>query len=150
MPKLDLDTIPQTNATGYPAEYADVVQGRWYRRLAPASGLTDFGASHVTLKPGAWSAHRHWHEGEDELVVMLAGEAVLVDDDGEHVLRPGDVAAFPKGDGNGHVLQNRSAADCVFVAIGRPAASDCHYPDIDMHLENGRGFTRKDGAEFGS
>lgn len=148
MPKLDLDTIPQTNATGYPAEYADVVQGRWYRRLAPASGLTDFGASHVTLKPGAWSAHRHWHEGEDELVVMIAGEAVLVDDAGEHVLRPGDVAAFPKGDGNGHVLQNRSDADCVFVAIGRPAASDCHYPDIDMHLANGVGFTRKDGSGF--
>lgn len=148
MPKLDLDTIPQTNATGYPAEYADVVQGRWYRRLAPASGLTDFGASHVTLKPGAWSAHRHWYEGEDELVVMLAGEAVLIDDAGEHVMRPGDVAAFPKGDGNGHVLQNRSDADCVFVAIGRPAASDCHYPDIDMHLANGRGFTRKDGSAF--
>jgi uncharacterized cupin superfamily protein len=148
LPKLDLDTIPQTNATGYPAEYADVVQGRWYRRLAPASGLTDIGASHVTLKPGAWSAHRHWHEGEDELVVMIAGEAVLVDDAGEHVLRPGDVAAFPKGDGNGHVLQNRSDADCVFVAIGRPAASDCHYPDIDMHLANGVGFTRKDGSGF--
>ncbi|MBA4763483.1 cupin domain-containing protein [Sphingomonas sp.] len=148
MPKLDLDTIPQTNATGYPAEYADVVQGRWYRRLAPASGLTDFGASHVTLKPGAWSAQRHWHEGEDELVVMLAGEAVLVDDAGEHVMRPGDVAAFAKGDSNGHVLQNRSDADCVFVAIGRPAASDCHYPDIDMHLGNGVGFRRKDGSGF--
>lgn len=150
MPKLDLDTIPQTNATGYPPEHADVVQGRWYRRLAPATGLTDFGASHVTLKPGAWSAQRHWHEGEDELVVMLAGEAVLVDDAGEYVMRPGDVAAFPKGDGNGHVLQNRSTAECVFVAIGRPAASDCHYPDIDMHLANGAGFRRKDGAEFGS
>ncbi len=148
MPKLDLDTIPQTNATGYPPEYADVVQGRWYRRLAPAAGLTDFGASHVTLKPGAWSAQRHWHQGEDELVVMIAGEAVLVDDAGEHVMRPGDVAAFPKGDGNGHVLQNRSEADCVFVAIGRPAASDCHYPDIDMHLTNGVGFRRKDGSGF--
>ena len=57
LPKLDFDTIPQTNSTGYPEEYADVVQGRWYRRLAPASGITDFGFSHVTLKPGAWSAH---------------------------------------------------------------------------------------------
>ena len=37
MPKLDLDSIPQTNATGYPAEHADPVAGRWYRRLAPAS-----------------------------------------------------------------------------------------------------------------
>ncbi len=148
MPKLDLDAIPQTNATGYPAELAEHVRGRWYRRLAPAGGLTEFGASHVTLEPGAWSSHRHWHEGEDELVVMLAGEAVLVDDGGEHTMHPGEVAAFPAGEANGHVLQNRSDMPCVFVAIGRPAASDCHYPDVDMHLTNGRGFHRKDGSDF--
>lgn len=149
MPKLDLDAIPQTNATGYPAEYADVVKERWYRRLAPASGIADFGASHVVLKPGAWSSQRHWHEGEDELVVMIAGEAVLVDDGGETLMRAGDVAAFPKNDGNGHVLINESAADCVYVAIGRPAATDCHYPDIDMHLFGALGEQRrKDGSEF--
>lgn len=148
MPKLDLDTIPQTNATGYPPEHAGVVQGCWYRRLAPTAGLSDFGASHVTLKPGAWSSQRHWHEGEDELVMMVAGEAVLVDDDGECVMRAGDVAAFAKADGNGHVLQNRSDADCVFVAIGRPSVTECHYPDIDMHLSPGEGFRRKDGSAF--
>ena len=148
MPKLDLDAIPRTNATGYPPQFADKVQGRWYRRLAPPGGLTEFGVSHVTLEPGAWSSQRHWHEGEDELVVMLDGEAVLVDDAGEHIMRPGDVATFPAGEANGHVLQNRSDTPCSFVAIGRPAASDCHYPDIDMHLTNGRGFHRKDGSDF--
>jgi uncharacterized cupin superfamily protein len=148
MPKLDLDQIPQTNATGYPPEFADKVQGRWYRRLAPASGISDFGASHVVLQPGAWSSQRHWHEGEDELVVMLSGEAVLVDDLGRTPMRPGDVAAFPKNDGNGHVLVNESYAECVFVAIGRPSATDCHYPDIDMHLFDGQGFRRKDGSAF--
>lgn len=148
MPKLNLEAIPRTNATGYPPEFAGQVQGRWYRRLAPAGGLTEFGASHVTLEPGAWSSQRHWHEGEDELVVMLTGEAVLVDDAGEHAMHPGDIAAFPAGDANGHVLQNRSDAPCSFVAVGRPAASACHYPDIDMHLTNGRGFHRKDGGAF--
>ena len=148
MPKLDLDSLSQTNATGYPAAYADKVQGRWYRRLALASGVTEFGASHVTLKPGAWSSQRHWHEREDEMVVMLAGEAVLVDDNGRAPMRPGDIAMFPRGDGNAHCLINESDSDCVFVAIGRPAASDCHYPDIDMHLTNGRGFHRKDGSDF--
>ena len=148
MPKLDLDAIPQTNATGYPPVHADKVQGRWYRRMAPASGITDFGYSHVTLKPGAWSSQRHWHEGEDEFVVMLSGEAVLVEDDGEHPMRPGDIAAFPKGQPNGHVLVNRSDADCVFVAVGRPSATDCHYPDVDMHLFDGQGFRHKDGSEF--
>ena len=34
------------------------------------------------LKPGAWSSQRHWHNGEDEFLVMLSGEAVLVEDDG--------------------------------------------------------------------
>ncbi|MBR0552069.1 cupin domain-containing protein [Stakelama marina] len=147
MPKLDLDTIPQSNATGYPGDYALPVQGRWYRRLAPASGIDDFGVSHVVLKPGAWSSQRHWHEGEDEFVVMLSGEAVLVDDAGETVMLPGDCAAFPKGDGNGHVLQNRSGADCAFIAVGRASQTDCHYPDIDMHLTDGR-FVHKDGSSF--
>lgn len=148
MPKLDLDAIPQTNATGYPPDHRGEVAERWYRRLAPAGCLSDFGVSHVELKPGAWSAQRHWHEGEDEFVVMLSGEAVLVDDSGRTPMRPGDCAAFPKNDGNGHALINESNESCFFVAVGRPAASDCHYPDIDMHLENGRGFRRKDGADF--
>ena len=148
MPKLDLNSIPQTNRTGYPPHYADKVQGRWYRRLAPASGIADFGFSHVTLKPGAWSSQRHWHEGEDEFVVMVAGEAVLVDDDGEHAMLPGDIAAFPKNDGNGHVLINRSDADCIFVAVGGPSSTDCHYPDIDMQCFDGTRFARKDGSAF--
>lgn len=148
MPKLDLDAIPQTNATGYPPEYAAAVRDRWYRRLGPAGGLGDFGVSHVVLKPGAWSAQRHWHEDEDEFVVILAGQAVLVDDHGEHAMAPGDCAAFPAGDGNGHVLQNRGGADCVFIAVGRPSASDCYYPDIDMHLAAGVGFRRKNGSRF--
>ena len=140
MPKLDLDTIPQTNATGYPAPFGEAVAGRWYRRLAPAAGLQDFGVSHVVLRPGAWSSQRHWHEGEDEFVVMLSGEAVLVDDSGETPMRAGDCAAFPKNDGNGHVLQNRSDADCVFVAVGRSATTPCHYPDIDMLLVPGEEY----------
>ena len=149
MPKLDLDSIAPTNATGYPSVHADVVQGRWYRRLAPAAGLTDFGVSHVVLEPGAWSSQRHWHEGEDEVVIMLSGEAVLVDDNGETPMQAGDVATFAKNDGNGHVLQNRSDAPCCFVAVGRPSATDCHYPDIDMHLSAGTGEQRrKDGSAF--
>ncbi len=149
MPKIDLDAIPQTNATGYPPEYAEVVKERWYRRLAPAAGLTDFGASHVVLKPGGWSSQRHWHEGEDEMVVMISGEATLVDDNGRTPMRAGDVAAFAKNDGNGHVLVNESDADCVFVAVGKPSDTACHYPDIDMHLFAGAGRQkRKDGSEF--
>lgn len=149
MPKLDLAAIPQTNATGYPAPFDAAVEGRWYRRLAPASGLTRMGASHVTLLPGAFSSQRHWHRAEDELVVMLAGEAVLIDDHGETPVGPGDVLAFPAGEANGHHLHNRSDAPCVFVAIsaGDRHADSGEYPDIDMVFD-ADGYARKDGTRY--
>ncbi len=71
MPKIDLSQIPETNRTGYPPPFNQAVAGRWYRRLAPATGLTEFGVSFVRLEPGAWSSQRHWHAGEDEFLVML-------------------------------------------------------------------------------
>jgi uncharacterized cupin superfamily protein len=148
MPKINLDAIPQTNATGYPAPFDREVEGRWYRRLAPVAGLTDFGASHVVLKPGAWSSQRHWHDGEDEMVVMIAGEAVLVDDEGETVLRPGDCAAWAKGSTNGHHLVNRSDTDCVFVAIGGGVRTGGGYSDIDMMFTGDGRYTRKDGTDY--
>jgi uncharacterized cupin superfamily protein len=149
MPKLDLDTIPQTNRTGYPEPFAAAMDRRWFRRLAPAAGLEDFGVSHVVLKPGGISSQRHWHEAEDEFVAILSGEAVLIENEGETILRAGDCAAFPKGVANGHHLINRSDADCVFVAIGKVATSDCHYPDVDMHLDAATGrFTHKDGSPY--
>lgn len=148
MPKIDLQSIEQVNRTGYPAPFDREVQGRFYRRLAPATGLTDFGASHVVLKPGAWSSQRHWHRGEDELLVMIAGEAVLVEDDGEHVLRAGDVAAFPKGEGNGHHLQNRSETDCAFVVVGGGVNTGGAYSDIDMVFTAEGTYLHKDGRPY--
>ncbi|MDC8755680.1 cupin domain-containing protein [Erythrobacter sp. sf7] len=151
MPKLELDAIPQTNATGYPPPFDAAVQGRWYRRLAPAAGLTLMGASHVTLAPGAFSSQRHWHRVQDELVVMIAGQAVLIDDQGETPVGAGDVLAFPAGEANGHHLHNRSDSPCTFVAIsaGRREADSGEYSDIDM-VFGPDGYARKDGTPYES
>jgi uncharacterized cupin superfamily protein len=149
MPKLELESIEQINRTGYPAPYGEPMARRHYRRLAAAAGLEDFGVSHVVLEPGGISSQRHWHEGEDEFVVMLDGEAVLVEDAGETLMRPGDCAAFSKGVANGHHLVNRADAPCTFIAIGKPASTDCHYPDIDLHLDAATGaYTHKDGTPY--
>lgn len=152
MPKIDLEAIEQTNRTGYPAPFDADVQGRWYRRLAPVGGLTAMGASHVTLKPGAWSSQRHWHKGEDELLIMLTGEAVLVEDandenGGRTLLRPGDICSWAEGVANGHHLINESDVDCSFVAISAGPDAGGSYPDIDMEWDEA-GYLHKDGTRY--
>ena len=148
MPKVDLDSIEKVQRTGYPPPHDEQVRGRWSQRLAPVFGLADFGANVATLEPGAWSSQRHWHEGEDEFLVMLSGEAVLIEDEGETILRPGDCAAWPKGVANGHHLVNRSDRPCRLIAIGRVPEALCHYSDIDMMVDPAKGYTRKDGTPY--
>ena len=136
MPKIDIASLKLDNSTGYPEPFRQDVLGRWRKRLGNAVGLTQFGVNLTTLKPGAWSAQRHWHEAEDELVYVLEGEVVLCEDGGETVLKPGDAAGWKANARNGHCLKNRSQRDAVYLEIGTRAAREtAHYPDIDMRFE---------------
>jgi len=152
LPKLDLAKIPLTGGTGYPPPHDAAVAGRRWQRLGEAGGLTQFGVNRVVLAPGAASSQRHWHSHDDEFLLMLEGEAVLIDDQGEHPLVPGDYAAFKAGDRNGHHLVNRTERDVVFLVIGGRDPDDFgEYPDIDMKFlsdREGGGFVRKDGSKF--
>src|SRR5580693_8923999 len=107
MPKIDIAKIPLDTRTGYPKPYDPVVVGRERKRLGNAVGLDQFGVNLTTLKPGAASALRHWHEQEDEFVYVLEGELTLIEDEGETVLKAGDAAGFKANSGNGHCLVNK-------------------------------------------
>jgi uncharacterized cupin superfamily protein len=155
MPKLDIAAAPVLAGVSYPPPFDRPCQGREFRRLGQAAGLTQFGVNLVRLPPGAWSSQRHWHALEDEFVYVLGGELVLVDDAGETVLRAGDGAGFKAGERNGHHLQNRGGADATFLAIGsRDDADWGEYADIDMTFEPGRysagrgRYKHKDGTPY--
>ena len=152
MPKIDIGKIPLDTSTGYPAPFNKAVEGRARKRLGRDAGLTHFGVNICTLKPGAASSQRHWHENEDELVYMLEGEAVLCEDGGETVLKPGDAAAWKAGVENGHCLINRSNRDALFIEVGTSAAAErAHYSDIDMMVtrdDKVARYTRKNGEPY--
>ena len=152
MPKIDIDKVPLDRSTGYPAPFNKAVEGRERKRIGRTAGLTQFGVNICTLKPGASSSQRHWHENEDELVYVLEGEVVLREDGGEITLQPGDAAAWKAGVANGHCLVNRGNRDATFIEIGTRAATErAHYCDIDMMAtrdERGAHYTKKDGSPF--
>ena len=152
MPKLDLSAVPVKTGSIYPAPFAAMMAGRSSLRLGQAGGLTQFGVNLVILEPGARSSLRHWHQMEDEFVMVLEGELMLVQDAGETPMRPGDCAAFPAGDTDGHCFINRSDAVGRFLVIGSKAPREvATYSDVDLiaHLEGGSArFTYKDGSDW--
>lgn len=150
MPKIDPDAVPVKSGSIYPAPYAAQMAGRSSLRLGQAGGLTQFGVNLVILAPGARSSLRHWHLNEDEFVMVLEGQLILHDDSGETPMAPGDCAAFPAGDANGHCLINRSGSEARFLVVGSKAPLEiATYSDVDMKakLEGGSAlFTRRDGS----
>jgi uncharacterized cupin superfamily protein len=153
MPKIDIARLVVDGRTGYPPPFDRVVVGRERKRLGNAAGLDQFGVNLTTLKPGASSALRHWHEREDEFVYMLEGEVVLVEDGGETVLRAGDAAGFKANSRDGHHLVNRTTHNAVYLEIGtRSRHERVEYPDVDLIAvrdEKGMRFTHKNGDPYG-
>ena len=154
MHKFRVEDVEERVGSTYPAPFDAPCRNRISRGLSATGGLTQFGVNHVRLSPGAWSSQRHWHTHEDELVLILEGQAMLVTDEGETLVKAGDVATFPAGKKNGHHLQNRFETDCVFIAIGSRNDEDRgEYPDIDLRAAPGRYsgpivFTDKEGRPY--
>ncbi|MCI5098280.1 MAG: cupin domain-containing protein [Rhodobacteraceae bacterium] len=150
MPKLDLSRIERRRGSVYPGKLDATMDGRSSLRLGDASGLTQFGVNLVQIEPGGMSSLRHYHMEQDEFLMMTSGTLVLVDDDGEHEMQPGDCASFPAGDPNGHHLINRTDAPATFLVVGtRTPTETAYYSDIDMMVKqdaSGFAFTRKDGS----
>ena len=152
MTKIDIAKLPVDTRTNYPAPFDRVVRGRERKRLGNAAGLDQFGVNLTTLKPGAASALRHWHEKEDEFVYILEGEVVLIEDEGESVLKSGDAVGFKANSRNGHQLINKTQRDVVYLEIGtRSKHERVVYPGVDLMVirdDKGARYTHKDGKPY--
>jgi uncharacterized cupin superfamily protein len=144
--------VEPRRSTNYPAQFAGIVKGRAKAALGDQFRLTQFGVNYTVLEPGAWSAQRHWHQHEDEFVMVLEGTLTLVNDEGRHILTPGMCAGFKAGVANGHCLVNEASVRAVILEVGtRSPVETVDYPDIDMKAEKSGGayaMTRKDGSAF--
>lgn len=151
MPKINIDSAPRGDGTTYPEEFAGLCKPRRRWKLGDAAGLSQFGVNLLRLPDGAWSSQRHWHASEDEFVMVVEGEVMLVEEDGETTLRAGDCAGFKAGVANGHRIENRSGSEAVLIEVGtrNPSVTACDYPDIDMVLHAGvDGYFHRDGSPY--
>ncbi len=148
--RIDIPSLPTFTGSSYPEPHAALVARRSFQRLGRAGGLSRFGVNLVTIQPGDISSLRHWHSDEDEFLIVREGVFALIEDEGETVMGPGDMAAFPAGRPDGHHMRNDGHAPARFLVIGTSAGhGTCHYPDVDLVAweEPGRAwYARRDGT----
>ena len=94
---------------------------------------TGLGASVWELAPGASQFVYHFHHGSDELLVVLRGTPTARMHDGDHVLREGDVVAFPRGPQGGHQLRNDGDETARVLIVSSNAS-----PDVAEYPETGK------------
>lgn len=150
MPKIDIDKAPTRFGSAYPPPFDEPCRERRRWKLGDVAGLDQFGVNLMRLAPGVWTSQRHWHSHEDEFVWVVSGEVVLVEDEGETVLRAGDCAGFKAGVANGHHIQNRSDAEAVLLEVGsrRPGVDSADYPDLDMIVTPDDVYRHRDGTLY--
>lgn len=102
--------------------------GYTWRRMRVGGDL--LGASVYELGPGQKSFPYHFHNANEELLVVLDGEPTLRSPAGERTLAPGDAVVFPRGPDGAHQLRNDSdGAARVLMASTLVAPEVVDYPD---------------------
>ena len=87
---------------------------RWRRKRIAGEHL---GASLYELRPGEGTFPYHYELGNDELLVVVAGNPTLRSPAGERELAPGDSVLFPSGLEGAHQLTNRSDAPARVLLV---------------------------------
>jgi len=108
-------------------------------------GATLWGATVYELAPGERVCPYHWHFGEEEWLLVVAGAPTLRTSDGERVLRAWDVAVFVRGEAGAHEVRNDSQEPARVVMLS--SVSD---PEVCVYPDSGKvgalaGWSRADG-----
>jgi uncharacterized cupin superfamily protein len=99
------------------------------RRFGESLGATMWGGTLYELAPGESSSY-HWHYGEEECLIALAGRPTLRTPEGERELAPWEIAWFPRGEQGAHQVRNdwgEPARVVIFSTVSDPEV--VVYPD---------------------
>jgi uncharacterized cupin superfamily protein len=80
----------------------------------------------------------HWHAGEEELLLVLAGTPTLRTPEGESVLKPWDATLFPRGERGAHQIRNDTdepVRAAFFSSVSDPEV--LVYPDEEKTVIRG-------------
>jgi uncharacterized cupin superfamily protein len=106
----------------------------WKRAgLGRQAGAERLGASLFELGPGQAAFPLHYHLGNEELLIVVAGTPTLRTTDGERQLAEGEVISFPRGERGAHQVVNRTEGPVRILMVSEMVA-----PEIVVRPESGK------------
>ena len=106
----------------------------WQRALlGRQAGAERLGASLFALPAGQATYPMHYHLGNEEMLIVIAGTPSLRTLDGERTLEPGEVVSFPRGESGAHQVVNRGEEEARVLLI-----SEMNAPEIVVRPESGK------------
>jgi uncharacterized cupin superfamily protein len=106
------------------------------RYLGQAAGSQRTGLNHEVIQPGKLNTAPHCHSAEEEIFILLEGEATLLLGDDEHALRAGHVVSRPPGTGIAHAF--RAETELTMLSYGTREPNDiAYYPRSDVFALRG-------------
>jgi uncharacterized cupin superfamily protein len=137
-------------------EQDDVLDRPGYERrtdfwAAHRLGAELLGGSVYVIPPGQSSWPYHWHHGNEELVLVLAGTPTLRRPEGERELGRGDVVLFKRGPEGAHKLTNHGDEPARVLIFSSQHSPDLvTYPDSDKVLASSKFGRFRFKAEAGN
>jgi uncharacterized cupin superfamily protein len=96
-------------------------------------GAELLGGSLYELEPGDRLWPYHTHHANEEWLIVVRGRPTLRTPEGEHELREGDVACFPRGKDGAHQVSNRTDSPIRVLML-----SSMILPEIVEYLDSGK------------
>jgi len=116
--------------------------------VGPLLGAELLGCSVYDLPPGARNWPYHYHVGNEEWLIVVAGRPTLRAPEGERELAPGDVVAFPDGEDGAHDISNRTEEPVRVAIFSTLRRGFVIYPDSGKVGVGGRYYRLADAVDY--
>jgi uncharacterized cupin superfamily protein len=110
------------------------------RKLAAAAGSELSGLHYEVIEPGNLNCPPHFHAAEEEIFVVLHGDATCLYGDGEHAVGPGTVVGCPPGERSAAHAFRAGSGPLTLLTYGTRERNDIvYYPRSGKILFGGIG-----------
>ena len=103
------------------------------KRVGMTIGAQKLGYSFFNVAPGKTAFPYHTHTGNEEMMHIIEGSAVLRFGSEEITVSKGDVIACPPGSDYPHQLINTGVTDLTYLVV-----STMEYPDISQYPDSNK------------